>query len=94
MVGNVNIWGSNQDLDRTNFTNTAGLWTFIARVHFLGAGGAASTEGQQIARSFDNQYGYRWYMLEMVDISSTALPYPQVGNAGGWAAYGVTFDQT
>lgn len=94
MVGNVNIWGSNQSLDRTNFTDTAGLWTFISRLHFGGAGGAASTEGQQVARTFDNQYGYRWYMIEMVDINSTALSYPQVGTTGGWAAYGVTFDLT
>ena len=92
MIGNVNIWGSNQNIQRTNFTNTSSFWTFIARLHFGGAG--AGGEGAQVSRPFTNAYGYRWYMIEMVDINSSALTYPNVGNQGGWAAYGLTFDQT
>ena len=90
MVGNVNIWGSNRDIQRINFTNT-GNYTFIARLHFGGAG--AGGEGAQVSRTFTNVYGYRWYMIEMVDINSSALTYPNVGSQGGWAAYGLTFDK-
>ena len=90
MVGNVNIWGSNRDIQRINFTNT-GNYTFIARLHFGGAG--AGGEGAQVSRTFTNAYGYRWYMIEMVDINSSSLPYPNVGTQGGWAAYGLTFDK-
>jgi len=90
MVGNVNIWGSNRDIQRINFTNT-GNYTFIARLHFGGSG--AGGEGAQVSRTFTNVYGYRWYMIEMVDINSSALAYPNIGSQGGWAAYGLTFDK-
>mgnify|MGYP003110635569 CR=1 FL=1 len=90
MVGNVNLWGSNQQIVRSNFTNT-GNFTFIARLHFGGSG--AGGEGQQVSRTFTNANGYRWYMLEMVDINSSELPYPAAGTQGGWAAYGLTFDK-
>jgi len=91
MIGNVNLWGSNKDIKRSNFTNTNVNWTFLARLHFGGAG--AGSEGAQVARTFSNTAGYRWYMIEMVDINSSALTYPNVGTQGGWAAYGVTFDK-
>lgn len=91
MVGNVNLWGSNKDIKRSNFTNTNVNWTFLARLHFGGSG--AGSEGAQVARTFSNTAGYRWYMIEMVDINSSALTYPNVGTQGGWAAYGVTFDK-
>ncbi len=91
-VGNVNIWGSNQDIDRTNFTDTANFWTYISRVHFGGSG--SGSEGGQLNRPFTNTYGYRWYLLEMVDNNSSALSYPSVGSQGGWAMYGLTFDKT
>ena len=92
MVGNVNVWGSNQDVHRGNFTQTANLWTFLARLHFGGSG--SGSEGGQRSESFSNSVGYRWYMLEMVDINSSALAYPSVGTQGGWAAYPLTFDKT
>ena len=91
-IGNVNVWGSNQDVHRSNFTNTADLWTFIARLHFGGQG--SGSEGSQRSQSFSNTYGYRWYMIEMVDINSSALAYPQVGTRGGWAMYPMTMDKT
>lgn len=91
MVGNVNVWGSNQDINRTNFT-TKSNWTYLARLHFGGQG--SGSEGSQRSESFSNTYGFRWYMLEMVDINSSALSYPSVGTQGGWAAYPVTFDNT
>ena len=92
MVGNVNIWGSNQDVHRGNFTQTANFWTYLDRLHFGGQG--SGSEGGQVSRSFNNTAGYRWYMIEMVDINSSALAYPQVGTQGGWAAYPLTFDKT
>ena len=91
-VGNVNIWGSNQDIDRTNFTDTANFWTYITRQHFGGSG--SGSEGGQLSRPFTNTYGYRWYLLEMVDNNSSALAYPSVGSQGGWAMYALTFDKT
>ena len=92
MVGNVNVWGSNQDVHRGNFTQTANFWTYLDRLHFGGQG--SGSEGGQVSRSFNNTAGYRWYMLEMVDINSSALAYPSVGTQGGWAAYPLTFDKT
>ena len=92
MIGNVNVWGSNQDVHRGNFTQTANLWTYLDRLHFGGQG--SGSEGGQVSRSFNNTAGYRWYMLEMVDIDSSALAYPSVGTQGGWAAYPLTFDKT
>ena len=91
MVGNVNVWGSNKDIKRSNFTNTNANWTYLDRLHF--GGSTAGSAGAQVARTFSNTAGYRWYMIEMVDINSTALAYPNVGTQGGWAAYGVTFDK-
>ena len=92
MIGNVNVWGSNQDVHRGNFTQTANFWTYLDRLHFGGQG--SGSEGGQVSRSFNNTAGYRWYMLEMVDIDSSALAYPSVGTQGGWAAYPLTFDKT
>ena len=91
-IGNVNIWGSNQDINRTNFTETGTQWTYIARLHFGGQGSGG--EGSQRSQSFTNVYGYRWYMLELMDINSSALSYPSYGTRGGWAMYPVTFDNT
>ena len=76
---------------RSNFTNTNANWTYLDRLHF--GGSTAGSAGAQVARTFSNTAGYRWYMIEMVDINSTALAYPNVGTQGGWAAYGVTFDK-
>ena len=91
-IGNVNVWGSNQDINRTNFTETGTQWTYIARLHFGGQGSGG--EGSQRSQSFTNVYGYRWYMLELMDINSSALSYPSYGTRGGWAMYPVTFDNT
>ena len=91
-IGNCNIWGTNIEVDRNNFTDTGTNWTFLGRVHFGGSG--SGSEGGQRSQTFSNTNGYRWYMIEMVDINSSALTYPNVGNRGGWAMYGVTFDNT
>ena len=91
-IGNCNIWGTNREVDRSNFTDTATNWTFLGRVHFGGQG--SGSEGGQRSQNFSNTNGYRWYMIEMVDINSSALTYPNIGSRGGWAMYGVTFDNT
>ena len=90
-IGNCNIWGTNREVDRNDFTDTDN-WTFLGRVHFGGYG--SGSEGGQRSQTFSNTNGYRWYMIEMVDINSSALTYPNVGTRGGWAMYGVTFDNT
>ena len=90
-IGNCNIWGTNREVDRNDFTDTNN-WTFLGRVHFGGQG--SGSEGGQRSQSFSNSNGYRWYMIEMVDINSSALTYPNIGTRGGWAMYGVTFDNT
>ena len=91
-IGNCNIWGTNREVDRNNFTDTATNWTFLDRVHFGGQG--SGSEGGQRSQNFSNTNGYRWYMIEMADINSSALAYTNVGSRGGWAMYGVTFDNT
>jgi hypothetical protein len=90
-IGNCNIWGTNREVDRNDFTDTNN-WTFLGRVHFGGQG--SGSEGGQRSQTFSNTNGYRWYMIEMVDINSSALTYPNIGTRGGWAMYGVTFDNT
>lgn len=90
-VGNVNIWGSNYDIDRSTFNDTTSQWTFIDRQHFGGSGSGG--EGSQYTRPFTNTSGYRWYLLEMVDNNSSSLAYPNVGTQGGWAMYSLTFDK-
>lgn len=91
-IGNCNIWGSNQDITRRNYANTSTLWTYLDRLHFGGSG--SGSEGGEVSRSFSNTNGYRWYMIEMVDINSSALTYPNVGSQGGWAMYGMTWEKT
>jgi len=90
-IGNVNVWGSNQNITRSNFTDTSN-WTYLDRLHFGGSG--SGSEGGEVSRTFSNANGYRWYMIEMVDINSSALSYPNVGSQGGWAMYGMTMDNT
>ena len=90
-IGNCNIWGTNREVDRNDFTDLNN-WTFLGRVHFGGQG--SGSEGGQRSQTFSNSNGYRWYMIEMVDINSSALTYPNIGTRGGWAMYGVTFDNT
>ena len=90
-IGNVNVWGSNQIITRSNFTDTASNWTYLDRLHFGGSG--SGSEGGELSRTFSNTNGYRWYMIEMVDINSTALTYPNVGSQGGWAMYGMTIEK-
>ena len=90
-IGNVDVYGTNLDVDRTNFTDTAQYWNHLGRLHFGGSG--SGSEGGQRTQNFTNAYGYRWYMLEMIDINSSALAYPQIGTRGGWAMYPLTFDK-
>lgn len=90
-VGNVDVFGSNQDIQRSNFTDES-LYTHLGRLHFGGAG--SGSEGGERSQTWTNSNGYRWYLVKMVDINSSALAYPQVGSQGGWAMYAMTFDKT
>lgn len=91
-IGNVNIWGSNQNITSGNYTTTT-LYSFLGRCNFGGQGGGGS-DGTVKTQTFNpGNYGYRWYLLEMVDIA-VPLAYSAVGGQGGWAMYGLTFDKT
>ena len=85
-IGNVDFFGSNQDITGANYTTEA-LWTHLGRAHFGGAGGGGS-DCTVYTRNFNpNSYGYKWYMLKGVDNSSSPVAYPSVGSQGGWAMY-------
>ena len=83
--GNTDIWGSNQAITSSNFTNTA-LYSYLGRVNFGGSGSAS--DYNVTGGSFNtNQWGYRFYMMQVQDISGP-LAYPNVGTLNGWAMYG------
>ena len=83
--GNTDIWGTNQAITSSNFTNTS-LYTYLGRVHFGGSGSGG--EGTTITQTFNaQQYGYQWYMMEIVDAGASTA-YPGTGTLTGWAMYG------
>lgn len=85
-VGNVDMFGTNYDITASNFTNDF-LYTHLGRIHFGGSGGGTS-DCTVYTRSFNpNNWGYKWYMIKMVDNNTSLLPYPQIGSRSGWAMY-------
>lgn len=85
-IGNVDIFGSNNNITQSNFTSES-LYTHLGRMHFGGSGGG-STDCTVYTRTFNpNNYGYKWYLIKGVDNQSSALSYPSVGSQGGWAMY-------
>tara|TARA_B100002019_G_scaffold139276_1_gene119943 strand:+ start:140 stop:868 length:729 start_codon:yes stop_codon:yes gene_type:complete len=83
--GNTDIWGSNQAITSSNYTNTS-LYTYLGRVHF--GGQSSGGEGSTVTVSFNpSQYGYQWYMMEIVDAGASTA-YPGTSTLTGWAMYG------
>jgi len=90
MCGNTDIWGTMKQLgdhtgsswyDTNNFTH-------LGRVHFGGSG--SGNERTTVQQNFNsNSYGYKWILIQVLDINSSALTYPNRGTVGGWAAYGM-----
>lgn len=92
--GNVDIFGTNRDIQADNW-NEERLWSHLGRVHMGGYGSA--TDGTTITASFNpSGYGYKWYMIKVVDNNPTALAYgnnPVVGYQSGWAMYTVRLNK-
>ena len=88
--GNVDFWGTMDDIgDHTgsSWYNTAN-YTNLGRGHFGGYG--SGSERNVWTRSFNSSsYGYKWLLMIIQDNHSSALSYPNVGNFGGWAMYGL-----
>jgi hypothetical protein len=84
-IGNVDMFGSNLDINIDNFTDENN-WSFLGRVFMGGSGSAA--DGTVITQSFNPlNYGFKWYMIKGVDNNSSVVEYPGIGNRGGWAMY-------
>lgn len=89
--GNVDVYGSNRDINSGNAGDTS-LYTFLGRI-FCGGQGSAS-DCNLITQTFNqNNWGYRWYMLNIIDNSSASLSFPQVGQRTGWAMYGLRLNK-
>ena len=88
--GNSDIWGTMKQLgdhtgsswyDTNNFTH-------LGRVHFGGSGSGGERTLKTV--SFNtSKYGYRWILVQVLDNDSTTYTYPNRGNVGGWAMYGM-----
>jgi len=88
--GNVDFWGSNQTITSANY-NVTSNYTYLGRVNMGGFGSAGDCNVS--SGTFNtNNYGYRWYMLQVQDISGS-LAYPNVGTLGGWAMYGLRLNK-
>jgi hypothetical protein len=89
--GNCNVWGTNQFITSSNYNDTS-LYTYLGRVHMGGSGSAA--DGTLMTDYFNpDNLGFKWYMIQVMDISSTRMPYPTYGTWQGWAMYGMTLDK-
>ena len=93
--GNVDFWGTMDDIgDHTgsSWYNTAN-YTNLGRGHFGGYG--SGSERNVWTRSFNSSsYGYKWILMVIQDNNSSSLSYPNVGNKGGWAMYGLQFGRS
>jgi len=88
--GNTDIWGTMKQLGDHTGTSwyDTNNFTHLGRVHFGGAG--SGSERGTLTRSFNtSKYGYRWILFQVLDIHTSALTYPNRGNVGGWAMYGM-----
>jgi len=92
-IGDVDMFGSNQNINSTNFNNEA-LFTWLGRTYFGGWGSGVpypNTECSIRTQSFNPMnYGFRWYMIKGVDSqNASGVPYPSVGSQdpSGWAMY-------
>ena len=67
--------------------NTAN-YTYLGRTHMGGSG--SGNERGVVTQTFNsNNYGYKWILMVVQDNNSSSLTYPNVGNLGGWAMYGL-----
>jgi len=91
-IGNVDFFGSNKSISSANYRNES-EYTYLGRGHFGGQGGGGSDCTVKTQAFNSNGYGYKWYMMKLVDISSSALTYPNTGNLNGWAMYGMRLNK-
>tara|TARA_B100001989_G_scaffold248283_1_gene221697 strand:- start:676 stop:1311 length:636 start_codon:yes stop_codon:yes gene_type:complete len=90
MCGNSDVWGTMKDIGDHTGTSwyDTNNYTFLGRVHFGGQG--SGNERVVVEQSFNSSnYGYKWILIAVRDINSTALTYPNTGTVGGWGAYGM-----
>ena len=89
--GNVDIYGSNRDINSGNAGDTS-LYTFLGRIHC--GGYASASDCNLITSTFNpNSWGYRWYLIYIIDSSSSPLTYPAFGARQGWAMYGLRLNK-
>ena len=95
--GNVDVYGSNNAITSSNFTDT-GEYTYLGRVHM--GGNNSASDGTVITEHFNTlKYGYQWIMLKVQDLNGPGsfagdngpgeMPFSTIGNLQGWAMYGL-----
>jgi len=90
-IGNVDFFGSNKSISGSTYRNEA-EYTYLGRGHFGGSGGGGAECTVKTQTFNPNSYGYKWYMLKLVD-NGGSLSYPSTGNLGGWAMYGMRLNK-
>jgi hypothetical protein len=102
--GTIRFYGSNQAITSGNYTDLS-LWTYLGQGYGGGYGSAA--DGTVMTMSLNsNNYGYKWYMYQVIDNSQAgaAATWPQANNrgqlsgtsiawSGGWAMYASRFNK-
>jgi len=88
-VGNVDFYGSNDDINNQNFTDTT-RYDFLGRGHF---GGQSSEQDGivKVAEINSSKNAYKWYLLVVRDGDPTPLSAPNVGELNPYAMYGAAY---
>jgi hypothetical protein len=101
--GTMRFYGSNQSISSGNFYEL-GLWTYLGQGYGGGYNSGAEAAVMTISGINPNNYGYKWYMFQVIDNSQTVATWPQVNNrgqlsgtalswSGGWAMYGSRYNK-
>ena len=101
--GTMRFYGSNQAITGSNFYDLS-LWTYLGQGYGGGYGSGAEGGVITISGINPNNYGYKWYMFQVVDNSQSVATWPLANNrgqlsgtalswSGGWAMYGSRYNK-
>jgi hypothetical protein len=103
--GTMRFYGSNQSISSGNYYDLS-LWTYLGQGYAGGYGSATDGTVITISGINSNNYGYKWYMFQVIDNSQagSAATWPQANNrgqlsgtalswSGGWAMYASRYNK-
>lgn len=89
--GNVDVYGSNQEINSNNAFDLS-RYTYLGRVYMYGRG--YGSDCNLITAPFNiNNFGYRWYNINIADSSNIPLPDLQIGDRVGFAMFGMRLNK-